>query len=68
MPLPEKDHPIWKILQGVLALGGLYILAMHSWAGMEGTHTPGVDTGDIAGIGGTLVGVRLAWLHWMAKP
>lgn len=64
MTLPPADHPIWKLLQGLVSLAGLLILVTH---GIDGGHTGGPDLEDAAGGLGVLTATRLGWLAWRAK-
>lgn len=58
MTLPPSDHPVWKILQGLISLVGLAILATH---GIDGGHTGGVDVEDGAGVVGLGVAGRMLY-------
>lgn len=46
MIIPDKDHPVWKILQGVISLLGLIIFLFH-------TDIHG-DVAGVAGVGGAV--------------
>lgn len=57
-PLLAKDHPIWKVAQGLVSIGLVLVLVTH---GLEGAHQGGLDGADMAGAGGAALGARLIW-------
>lgn len=61
MRLPPSDHPIWKVLQGLISLAGISILVFH---GVDGGHTSGPDAEDAAGVGGLALASRMAWVFF----
>jgi hypothetical protein len=58
--LPDKDHPVWKTIQGILALSAIIFAAYH---GMEGFHQSGLDKSDAAGMGGLGLAGKLVWQY-----
>lgn len=56
--LLEKDHPVWKLAQGLVSIGLVLVLVTH---GLDGAHQGGLDGTDIAGAGGAALGARLVW-------
>lgn len=58
MGLPDKDHPIWKVAQSLIALVGLGILTIHGVDVVDGQH-PLVDSGAVTGVATT--GGAAAW-------
>ncbi|MGH7177885.1 MAG: hypothetical protein ACREJC_10925 [Tepidisphaeraceae bacterium] len=55
--LPDKDHPLWKLAQSLVALAGIGLLVIHS---LYGGHA-GLDLSDAAGAGGGLLGAKLIY-------
>lgn len=53
--LPEKDHPVWKLAQSIVALVPLLWVSYHAWHG----HAGGVDLSDAAGVGGAALAMKL---------
>lgn len=47
MTLPDKDHPVWKILQNLLTILILLLVAKHA---ISLDHTNGLDVTDIIGM------------------
>ena len=45
MTLPEKDHPVWKIITAIIAFGGMF-----TWLFLDGTHNK--DMQDASGVAG----------------
>ena len=58
MRLPQKDHPIWKLLQGTVSLASLCIYVAHT-----PSHPAGVvfDPPDTTGLVGVTLALKLAW-------
>ena len=53
--MPDKDHPIWKLAQGLIALAGLIWLGSHGMS-LETLDADGAATGAVGvGITGKLV-------------
>lgn len=59
----DARHPIWKVAQGIVSIGGLVVLAYH---GAEGAHGSGfgIDLSDAAGLGGAALAGKMAWQAW----
>lgn len=53
--LPEKDHPVWKLAQSIVALVPILWVSYHAAHG----HTSGVDLSDAAGAGGAALAIKL---------
>lgn len=60
MKLPDKDHPLWKLAQSLVALLGLVLAARHA---AIGEHVA-VDLSDAAGLGGAALGAKLLLQAW----
>jgi len=54
--LPDKDHPIWKLAQSIVAIAGLAVFAAF---GLD--HAPAIDLDTAAGLGGAAVGSKLLY-------
>lgn len=56
MTMPDKDHPVWKLLQSLVSLGGLAILAWHF-----GDHSDGLSGKEaVSGLVGGGLASKLA--------
>jgi hypothetical protein len=54
----DARHPLWTVLQGVIALGLVLVAGDH----LEiGAHHGGVDGSDVAGLSGMALAGKLAW-------
>lgn len=60
--LPEKDHPVWKLAQSLVALAALAIWAYHGeWGPPTPIQEAGTHTPDMIGLMGSGVAAKLAW-------
>ena len=69
--LVQPSHPIWKIIEGLVYIGGLAILVTHGLDGgyssaldgewVPAAHQGGVDLEDGAGVLGAVGGVSLLY-------
>lgn len=60
MRLPDKDHPVWIVLQGAISLATIVVTMAH---GLDGGHTTGwqPDATDAPGAIGVAMFARLLW-------
>lgn len=61
--LPDKDHPVWKIIQTLVSALCIGFFSFHGISEGAG-HSLNPDVNDAAGVGGLALAVKLIF-QWM---
>lgn len=64
MSLIDKDHPVWKLAQSIVALALLYLLTKEGIQVVNSAHSITPDFSDIGGMAGLGIAGKLIYQYF----